>query len=85
MFFRRLLTVCLAVILFYLAFPSFAYAYLDPGTGSYIFQLIFAGLVGLLFAVKVYWGRIKTFFTGLFSRGIKVSRDLRSEGKDKNA
>lgn len=63
-------------MLFCLAFPSFAYAYLDPGTGSYIFQLIIAGTVGLLFAVKVYWRRIKGFFTGLFSRDkMDISED----------
>ena len=84
MFFRRLLTVGLAVMLLYLAFPSFAYAYLDPGTGSYIFQLILAGLVGLLFAVKIYWRRITTFFTGLFSKGAKMDGDLNGESKDKN-
>lgn len=78
MFLRRLLTICFLVMLFCLAFPSFAYAYLDPGTGSYIFQLIIAGTVGLLFAVKVYWRRIKGFFTGLFSRDKKM--DISEDG-----
>jgi len=65
-------------MLFCLAFPSFAYAYLDPGTGSYIFQLIIADTVGLLFAAKVYWRRIKGFFTGLFSRDKKM--DISEDG-----
>ena len=38
-------------------------AYLDPGTGSYIIQLLVAGVMGVLFLVKVYWGKIKDFFT----------------------
>lgn len=71
MFLKRLLTICLLVMLFYLAFPPFAYAYLDPGTGSYILQLIIAGLVGGLFAIRLFWNRIKTFFENLFSRGEK--------------
>ena len=41
-----------------------AHAYLDPGTGSYIFQILISGLVGALFMLKVFWGRI----VGLFSK-----------------
>lgn len=37
-------------------------AYLDPGTGSYVIQLLIAGLMGALFLVKLYWGKIKSFF-----------------------
>lgn len=46
-----------------------AHAYIDPGTGSYILQLLIAGLVGALFAVKIYWGKIKAFLSNLFSKG----------------
>jgi hypothetical protein len=67
-FLKRVLAICFFVTFLYFVFPSFAHAYLDPGTGSYIFQLIMAGIVGLLFALKIYWKRIKSFFTGLFSR-----------------
>lgn len=46
-----------------------AYAYLDPGTGSYMFQLFIAGVIGGLFAVKLFWRRIvssiKRLFTGI--------------------
>ena len=73
MLLKRLLTVGFLVALLYLAFPSSAYAYLDPGTGSYIFQLLLAGIVGLLFLVKVHWQRIKLFFTGLFSKDSQVA------------
>jgi hypothetical protein len=37
-------------------------AYLDPGSGSYLLQLILAGLLGAGFAVRMFWGRIKEFF-----------------------
>ena len=43
-------------------------AYLDPGTGSYLLQLLIAGFLGLLFVVKVYWGKITQFFKKLFKR-----------------
>ncbi len=38
------------------------FAYLDPGSGSYLLQLLIAGLLGGLFALRMYWGRIKSFF-----------------------
>ena len=40
-----------------------AHAYLDPGTGSYILQILIAGLFGTLFMLKVFWGRIVGFFS----------------------
>jgi len=41
-------------------------AYLDPGTGSYLLQMIIAGLVGGAFLVKIFWGKIVAFFKKLF-------------------
>lgn len=38
------------------------YAYLDPGTGSYVIQLLLAAIVGGLFAVKLYWRKLKRLF-----------------------
>lgn len=40
-----------------------AEAYLDPGSGSFIIQLLIAGLVGAAFFLRSSWGRIKGFFT----------------------
>jgi hypothetical protein len=37
-------------------------AYLDPGSGSFILQLLLAALVGSLFILKTYWKRIIAFF-----------------------
>ena len=36
--------------------------YLDPGTGSFIIQILLAGLLGIGVAVKVYWNKIRDFF-----------------------
>jgi hypothetical protein len=52
----------------YLIFPRTTYAYLDPGTGSYIIQIILAALVGVAFTIKIYWTKVKTFFVNLFSK-----------------
>ena len=42
-------------------------AYLDPGSGSYFLQLLIAGILGALFVLRGYFGRIKSFIAGLFS------------------
>jgi hypothetical protein len=38
--------------------------YLDPGSGSFLVQLLLAALLGGAFAVKIYWRKIKAFVTG---------------------
>lgn len=43
-------------------------AYLDPGTGSFIYQLLIAGLMGGLFLLKLYWKRIKIFIARILGR-----------------
>ena len=45
-----------------------AHAYLDPGSGSYLLQMLIAGLLGAAFAIKMYWRKIVGFFKGLFSK-----------------
>ena len=55
----------LLVILFTVACvvqASVAHAYLDPGTGSYLFQLLIGGALGGMVAVKLYWRSIVDFF-----------------------
>lgn len=37
-------------------------AYLDPGSGSYLIQLLIAGALGAALAVRMSWDRIKDFF-----------------------
>jgi hypothetical protein len=38
-------------------------AYLDPGSGSYLLQLLVAAILGAALALRVYWSRIKRIFT----------------------
>ncbi|MEJ7611670.1 MAG: hypothetical protein WKF88_10875 [Ferruginibacter sp.] len=40
------------------------FLYIDPGSGSYIIQLIIAGILGSLFFFKNAWVRVKHFFGG---------------------
>lgn len=61
------------LILVALGLSKEAHAYVDPGTGSYLLQILVAGFLGLLYALRLYWARLKSFLT---------SRILRSSKKD---
>jgi hypothetical protein len=51
----------MALLLAILARP--AHAYLDPGTGSYVFQMVAAALVSVGFVLRAYWHRLRGLFT----------------------
>ncbi len=53
----------LVVLCFWLIVVPAANAYVDPGTGSYIFQVVIGVFLGAAVAVKVFWRRIWGFFT----------------------
>jgi hypothetical protein len=36
--------------------------YVDPGSGSYLIQVIIAAILGALFYFKNLWWRVKAFF-----------------------
>ena len=44
-----------------------AYAYLDPGTGSILLQGLLAGIAATVAAGGVFWQRIKSAVSSLFS------------------
>jgi hypothetical protein len=58
---KRHAKVLLFLAGFCLLWPLSAQAYLDPGTGSSLLQLILAVLFTVLFCVKLAWARIKTW------------------------
>jgi len=49
---------------FLLAFDPFleVWAYLDPGTGSMILQLLLGGIAGVAIVLKLYWQRFLSLF-----------------------
>ena len=47
-----------------LVFSLPAFAYVEPGTGSMLLQGLLAGAAGLVVVLKIYWYRIKGFFSG---------------------
>jgi len=58
------------LILFFLI-PTNAFAYLDPGTGSYFFQIAIAFILGGLYSIKIFWNKIIAAFKNMFSKGKK--------------
>jgi len=56
-------------IIFLIFFPlQSVYAYIDPGTGSYMIQLAIAGLLGGIFTLKMFWKKILLFFKELINK-----------------
>jgi hypothetical protein len=44
--------------------PADAWAYVDPGTGSYLFQLAAAGFLAGMFTIRRYWDALKARLRG---------------------
>ena len=51
--------IVLSVLIFFLLLARSAQAYIDPGTGSYLFQLLIAGLLSGLFFIKTIFRSLK--------------------------
>jgi hypothetical protein len=73
---KRLTVALFALALVVAVLNVPAYGYLDPGSWSYVFQLLIAGVLGGLFAIKVYWTKVKAFF---FSRFAKPKDDAKQD------
>ena len=40
----------------------FFLAYIDPGSGSMLLQMLLGGIAGVAVAVRMYWHRLRAFF-----------------------
>ena len=69
----------LLVVLLVFVVPGTAHAYLDPGTGSFVLQMLVAGFLGAVLYVKMAWQSIKYFFRNLFSSKREVSQEIRED------
>ena len=56
---------------------SSAYAYLDPGTGSIILQVLLGGVTGLALAGKLYWRKFRSLLG--FKRKPEELREIRRD------
>lgn len=51
------------------------FAYIDPGTGSMMLQILIGSLIGIVVAVKMFWGNIKGFLSRRFAKSRKKEND----------
>ncbi|HXK61791.1 MAG TPA: hypothetical protein PLP42_18035 [Acidobacteriota bacterium] len=58
---QRSVRLFLMIAALWLAFPTRVDAYLDPGTGSSILQLVLAGIFAVSFCVSLAWARVKSW------------------------
>jgi len=82
------LRVALAASL--LGFAPSAFAYLDPSTGSMILSAIVGIFATLILAIKTYWYKLKSFFSGKQddapAESVSASdEDTQSDGDNRNA
>jgi hypothetical protein len=57
-----MLLLVLLALFFLFVLPRDVFAYIDPGSGSYLTQIILGFVFGGLFMVKLYWNKIKNVF-----------------------
>jgi hypothetical protein len=65
--------------LFILHFIGLPVLYLDPGSGSFLIQLLLAVLLGAGVAIRMYWNKIKALFGGKKSETIQTSEEKDEE------
>ena len=49
--------------------------YLDPGSGSFLIQIIIATLLGAVLVIRSSWGKIQGFFHRLFNKDSESTQD----------
>lgn len=60
--FKNIFSFLMLIFLVIIVTSSNLYAYLDPGTGSMILQVLAAVGIGLILVLRTFWGRIKLLF-----------------------
>lgn len=65
MFLRNLF---LALAMANFVFIGDAFAYLDPGTGSFILQLLMVGLLSALATAKMWFATVRAYFDSFMNR-----------------
>jgi len=61
---RSIKTVVLVAAALLLVEAVPVHAYVDPGSGSMLLQLVTGGVAGLLILVRLYWQRLKNLIRG---------------------
>jgi hypothetical protein len=65
---RKLFYGLFLIVVLQVTLSQNAFAYLDPGTGSYVYQVLVAAIIGGLFTIKTFWRKIMNFFENILSK-----------------
>ncbi|PIQ71894.1 hypothetical protein COV87_00760 [Candidatus Roizmanbacteria bacterium CG11_big_fil_rev_8_21_14_0_20_37_16] len=52
----------------FLVLPGDVHAYLDPGTGSFMIQILIGAVLGSIYFIRLYWAKLKQFVMSFFSK-----------------
>lgn len=63
-----------SLMLFWLIAAPSAHAYIDPGSSSFIVQMLIGVGAGVLLAVATFWRRVVGFFSRVFGRNNSSSQ-----------
>ena len=66
---KRIHSITLVILI--TTFSNSVYAYLDPGAGSFILQMLIAGILGAIYTLKLYWYGLKSFVLRIFGKEIE--------------
>ncbi|MFC1524291.1 hypothetical protein ACFL6N_05830 [Thermodesulfobacteriota bacterium] len=69
-------------ILSVLIFSDNAFAYIDPGTGSFVIQMLIAGILGAVFTIKMWIGSARAFVMKLIGRS--PNQDFSKDESEEN-
>lgn len=59
----KITTILTLFFLYIILSTDTSHAYIDPGSGSMLLQVLIASILGILTVIKIYWARLKTFFS----------------------
>ena len=68
---KNIKDIVIITLVLNIIFTYDAFAYVDPGAGSYFFQMLLAFIFAASFTLKTYWQRISDFFSKLFCKTLK--------------
>ena len=72
---KYLISIYYIILTWLFIFPKPLFAYLDPGTFSYLASLIIGALVGILMYIRIIWAKIIQLIHKIKNRGITNSND----------
>lgn len=67
--------------MFHSLFITYPLHYLDPGSGSFIIQMLVAGFLGASLAFSIFWKKIKSIFSGNKESEEIIENEINDENK----